>query len=338
MNVDRAVRPQRAAERPRPDRADRVPRAARRRRRVPVVRQHQHDARQLGADELPLRQPRRHREPDAQHLEPVASRRPTTSSAARASSTTPSSPTTSPPIGKLRLRATLGYFFNNYGNLGQYTAGIYQSPYVGAARGVGGMLLGRVPADAAAVAARRGRRSWATATAARPAGTAPANPNNNVDPLFGASYIHHLHAGLIRKTDVTLQGAAALDGQLGAGRPPAVRRRRHARCRTTWSRAGSTSRTSPTGGSPSYGVDASMTHPVWGLLAIGGVAHRRARRLAAARAAHVRRRGAAADRALAGRRHRRHRPGRRRRASTTAAAWGGSSPAPGRSTPTAPTC
>ena len=38
-----------------------------------------------------------------------------------------------------------------------------------------------------------------------PAGIAPANPNNNVDPLFGSAYIQHLHAGLIRKTDVTLR-------------------------------------------------------------------------------------------------------------------------------------
>ena len=38
-----------------------------------------------------------------------------------------------------------------------------------------------------------------------PAGVSAANPNNNSDPLLGSSYIGHLHAGLIRKTDVTLR-------------------------------------------------------------------------------------------------------------------------------------
>ena len=51
-----------------------------------------------------------------------------------------------------------------------------------------------------------------------PAGNAPANPNNSVDPLFPAAYVHHLHAGLVRKTEVTLKLQAALDGELGAGR------------------------------------------------------------------------------------------------------------------------
>ena len=49
-----------------------------------------------------------------------------------------------PAIGKLRLRANLGYFFYNYGNLGQYTAGMYQMPYVGGARGVGGLLIASI--------------------------------------------------------------------------------------------------------------------------------------------------------------------------------------------------
>jgi len=50
-----------------------------------------------------------------------------------------------PAIGKLRLRANIGYFFYNYGNLGQYTAGMYQMPYVGGARGVGGLVVSEYP-------------------------------------------------------------------------------------------------------------------------------------------------------------------------------------------------
>ena len=61
-----------------------------------------------------------------------------------------------------------------------------------------------------------------------------------------------------------------------------------------------------------YGIDASMTHPVFGLLAIGGSHIDAQERLPAARPADVRRRGPGADRALAGRRHAGHRPGQRR--------------------------
>src|SRR4029079_2523336 len=49
------------------------------------------------------------------------------------------------PLGRLKLQANLGYFFTNYGNLGEYTAGIYQAPYVGAVRGIGENVLADYP-------------------------------------------------------------------------------------------------------------------------------------------------------------------------------------------------
>ena len=104
-----------------------------------------------------------------------------------------------PPIGKLRLRATLGYFFNNYGNLGPYTAGIYQMPYVGGARGIGELLTGEYPLTPRLRCSPR-TVSWATATAARrPA--IPPRIRTTTRPAARASYVHHLHVGLTRKTE-----------------------------------------------------------------------------------------------------------------------------------------
>jgi hypothetical protein len=171
------------------------------------------------------------------------------------------------PLGKLRLQANLGYFFTNYGNLGPYTAGIYQMPYVGAARGVGESLLADYPltpelsllVEEGFLGNRNGRS---------PAGNANANPNSNVDPLFPAAYVHHLHAGLVRKTEVTLRvqlhwlvnwaqderpmytvdGTPMIDNLITRGINEAY---------------------IPDGKISVYGLDASMNHPVWGLLGLG---------------------------------------------------------------------
>jgi hypothetical protein len=171
------------------------------------------------------------------------------------------------PLARLRLRATLGYFFNNYGNLGQYTAGIYQMPYVGGARGVGEILTGDLPLtpqlslifEDGVMGNRNGHA---------PNGVAPANPNNNIDPLYPSAYVHHLHVGLVRKTDVTLR--ASLHWMVNWARDE----------RPQYDAAGNPLKDNmvtrgideshiPDGKISVYGIDASMTHPVWGLLAVG---------------------------------------------------------------------
>jgi hypothetical protein len=172
------------------------------------------------------------------------------------------------PLDKLRLRATLGYFFNNYGNLGQYTAGMYTMPYVGAARGVGGMLFAEYPVtpevsfvvEEGLMGNRNGRS---------PAGNAAANPNNNVDPLFGAAYIQHLHAGFIRKTDVTLRATVHWMINWGQDERPQYDVAGNPMIDNMVTKAINESNI-PDGRISVYGVDASMTHPVFGLLAVGG--------------------------------------------------------------------
>jgi hypothetical protein len=172
------------------------------------------------------------------------------------------------PIGRLRLRATLGYFFNNYGNLGPYTAGVYQAPYVGAARGIGEALLGEYPltpnlsllVEDGIMGNRNGHA---------PIGTAPANPNNNVDPLFGSSYIHHLHAGLVHKAEITLKLQLHWMVNWGQDDRPQYNLDGTPMADNMVTRAIDESHI-PDGKISVYGFDASVTHPVWGLLAIGG--------------------------------------------------------------------
>jgi hypothetical protein len=172
-----------------------------------------------------------------------------------------------PPIGKLRLRTNLGYFFFNYGNLGQYTAGMYQAPYVGGARGIGGLLVGEYPlnpewsltVEEGFMGNRNGRS---------PAGNAPANPNNNVDPSFPASYIQHLHVGLTRKTDYTLR--VGLHWMWNFARDERVEVDINGNpLRDNMVTRGIDESNVPNGHIHVLGIDASMAHPTYGLLAVG---------------------------------------------------------------------
>jgi hypothetical protein len=173
-----------------------------------------------------------------------------------------------PAIGKLRMRANLGYFFYNYGNLGQYTAGMYQMPYVGAARGVGGLLVAEYPltpeislfAEEGFMGNRNGRS---------PAGTAPANPNNTADPSFPASYVQHLHVGIARKTDYTLK--LALHWMFNFAQDERVQYDRFGNpLPDNMVTRGVDESHVPDGRIHVLGIDGSMSHPVYGLLAIGG--------------------------------------------------------------------
>jgi hypothetical protein len=171
------------------------------------------------------------------------------------------------PLGDLRLRATVGYFFNNYGNLGPYTAGIYQMPYVGAVRGVGGLLFAEHPvtpevsfvAEGGVMGNRNGRS---------PSGITAANPNNNMDPLFGSSYIAHVHAGLVRKTDYTLRAQLHFLVNWGQDERPQFEVD-GTPMRDNMVTRGINEAHIPDGRISVYGIDASLTHPVIGMLAVG---------------------------------------------------------------------
>jgi hypothetical protein len=171
------------------------------------------------------------------------------------------------PFGKLRLRATLGYFFNNYGNLGPYNAGIYQMPYVGGVRGIGGTLSGEYPltqevslvVEDGIMGNRNGRA---------PSGVAPANPNSNIDPLYGSSYVHHLHAGLVRKTDVTMRAQLHWLVNWGEDERPMYDAMGNPLMDNMVTR-GINEAHIPDGRISVYGIDASINHPIVGLLAFG---------------------------------------------------------------------
>ena len=140
-------------------------------RRVPVVRQHLDRARQLDPDELPLRQPGRDGEPDALHLEPVAAhhllsagqpglrqqrlldlqRRPARQAAAARERSATSSTTTEISASTPPACTTM--------------------PYVGGARGVGGLLAAEYPLTPEVSLHRRRRDHGQPQRAAPPRGS-----------------------------------------------------------------------------------------------------------------------------------------------------------------------
>ena len=108
------------------------------------------------------------------------------------------------PMEKLRLSSKIGYFYNNYGQLGQYNLGMYQNPIAAIVNGVGGTLTGEYDLSPKLVAVLEegfmGNRNGKV-----PNGISSANPNYNVNPIYPSSYIQHLHAGLLRRGNTTVR-------------------------------------------------------------------------------------------------------------------------------------
>ena len=172
-----------------------------------------------------------------------------------------------PPLQRLKLHAMVGYFFNNYGNLGPYTAGIYQMPYVGGVRGIGEVVGGEYPLtpqvsfvlEDGFMGNRNGRA---------PAGIEAANPNGSADPLFSSSYIHHIHFGVIRKTDVTLQATLHWMVNWAQDDRPQYDVNGNPMQDNMVTR-GINEAHIPDGRIDVFGLDARMIHPIFGLLALG---------------------------------------------------------------------
>jgi len=101
-----------------------------------------------------------------------------------------------------------------------------------------------------------------------PAGNVPANPNGSVDPLFAASYVNHLHAGIVRKTDVTLRATLHYMVNWAQDDRPQYDVNGNPMTDNLVTR-GINEAHIPDGRITVFGVDASMTHPFWGLLAAG---------------------------------------------------------------------
>jgi len=180
-----------------------------------------------------------------------------------------------PAWGKFNLKATIGYFFNNYGNLGQYGPGIYQSPIVGGPRGLGLDLLGQYQLDPQTVLLVEGG-FMGNRNGKAPAGTTPANPNSGADPSFPGAYVAHLHGGIIRRGPLVLkmnlhwlynfaqddrpqQNCFVIDGVFAC--------RANSDNMTT---RGIDEAYIPDAHIAVYGIDATASHPVWGQLSAGG--------------------------------------------------------------------
>ena len=105
-------------------------------------------------------------------------------------------------MANLKLSARTGYFYNNYGQLGQYGLGMYQNPIAAIIRGVGGTFTGEYElSPKLTVSLEEGFMGNRNGKA--PNVLTRQNPNYNTDPTYPASYIEHVHLGLARRGATT---------------------------------------------------------------------------------------------------------------------------------------
>src|SRR5215472_9093938 len=101
---------------------------------------------------------------------------------------------TAPPIAGIRVHALAGYFYNNYGGIGQYGLGMYTNPLVGAVRGVGDTIT--LTLDDGIMGNRNGMG---------PIGITPTGQNGQGPIVWPSSWVHHLHAGFERRGTITVR-------------------------------------------------------------------------------------------------------------------------------------
>jgi hypothetical protein len=101
-------------------------------------------------------------------------------------------------IEGFRIRWTVGYFSNSYGNLGQYGPGMYVNSLMGFVRGAGETLVVEHDvSDDWAVALEHGLMGPRVGKTPDAAVGSPGLDN----PLWQAAWIHHAHLGLIQRSD-----------------------------------------------------------------------------------------------------------------------------------------
>ncbi len=102
-----------------------------------------------------------------------------------------------PALGDWRVRALAGYFYTNYGGLGQYGLGMYTNAIVALVRGVGENVAAEYKLTPKLSLLLEegfmGNRNGKTPDQTIPNG---ANGMVNGNPMFPAAWIAHLHAGL----------------------------------------------------------------------------------------------------------------------------------------------
>jgi hypothetical protein len=109
-----------------------------------------------------------------------------------------------PPIlGGIRLHAMAGYFYNNYGAIGQYGLGMYTDVIVGGVRGVGEDLVAEYDiGDRTTVSVEDGVMGNRNGMGA--INIVPSSQNGQSPIVFPSAWIHHFHVGLERRGDLTV--------------------------------------------------------------------------------------------------------------------------------------
>ena len=108
-----------------------------------------------------------------------------------------------PLPGRLRLRTLAGYFYSFYGNLGQYTPGMYTNSIIGSPHGVG--ETSQLEYSVGAVTVQFGHGILGNRNGHVPTGVVPTGGNGSANPIFAASWVNHLHLGFVRKGEPTVK-------------------------------------------------------------------------------------------------------------------------------------
>ncbi len=176
-----------------------------------------------------------------------------------------------PPIGKLALKAEVGYFYHAYGALAQYGLGMYSNPLIGGARGIGENLIAEYDLGGSFslllehgfMGMRNGKGpSCPSNLPAYMSSCLPVTPSaqsGTGNPMWPSAWMHHGHIGIQKKGDVTwkvrlhyLYNWAQDDRTLRATDDPTTRQIDESNVKD--------------GNIAVYGLDASYQHPVYGYL------------------------------------------------------------------------
>jgi hypothetical protein len=110
-----------------------------------------------------------------------------------------------PPVAGIRIHALAGYFYNNYGSVGQYGLGMYTNAIVGGVRGIGEDLVAEYDlADDLTVTAEDGLMENRDGMA--PISITPSGQNGVGPIVWPSSWVHHLHLGFDLRGPITVRG------------------------------------------------------------------------------------------------------------------------------------
>jgi hypothetical protein len=108
-----------------------------------------------------------------------------------------------PQLGKLRLQALVGAFTSRYGNLGQYGTGQYGAAVIGGPIGTGEKLIADYAiTDTFSIVLEHGVSGRFEKA---PLGIVPGWENVRANQAWPSSWVHHAHAGFVKKGVVTMQ-------------------------------------------------------------------------------------------------------------------------------------